>query len=216
MDYLNTLEQLKKYYANLLIVQYNGKPKAAATIKLMADLLWVNMTLLQIRDSFDWETALDAQLEIIGKWVGVNRFYNGQFFYFHPWLSLVGWNQEPDNLQGGFSTFQTFDEGGGGFLTYQDIMPTQNRLATDGFRMMIGLKIIKNNISATCRNIDEAVWNYFGGKVYTTWKPDELTYHYSAELSEVMQVANYKNVLPCPTGVRIILREIIEDGRKLI
>ena len=212
MDYIALLEQLKAYYSNLLIVQYNGKHKASSTIKTMVNLLYVNMVLLQIRDGFDWETALDKQLEIIGKWVGLDRFYNGQFFYFHAWFSFPSWNDEPDNLQGGFSTFQTFDEGGGGFLTYDDIQPTQNRLSTDAFRIMIGLKIIKNNISATCRNIDEAIWNYkyFNNQVYTTWAPDELTYHYPASLSEVMQVANYKNVLPCPTGIRIVLREIIE------
>ena len=210
MDYIALLEQMKEYYSNLLIIQYNGKIKASSTIKTMVNLLYVNMILLQIRDGFDWETALDAQLEIIGKWVGLDRFYNGQFFYFHPWFSLINWDTEPDNLQGGFSTFQTFDEGGGGFLTYDDIQPTQNRLGTDAYRIMIGLKIIKNSLSATCKNIDNAIWSYFEGRVYTTWAPDELTYHYPADLSEVMQVANYKNVLPCPTGVRIILREIIE------
>lgn len=210
MDYLKILSQMEDYYANLLIIQYHDKPKAQATIKLLVKLLWVNMVLLQIRNAFDWENALSAQLDIIGKWVGVDKFYNGQFFYFHPWFSLVDWDSEPDNLQGGFSTFQTFDEGGGGFLTYEDIQPTQNRLSTDGLRMMIGLKIIKNNLAATCKNIDEAIWDYFSGRVYTTWAPDEITYHYSAQLSEVMQVANYKKVLPCPTGVRIILREIIE------
>ena len=76
---------------------------------------------------------------------------------------------------------------------------------------MIGLKIIKNNISATCRNIDEAIWDYFEGKVYTVWESDELTYYYPSDLAEVMQVAADKNVLPCPTGVRLELREIIEN-----
>lgn len=213
MDYIALLEQLKKYYSNLLIVQYNGKHKASSTIKTMVNLLYVNMVLLQIRDGFDWETALDKQLEIIGKWVGLDRFYNGQFFYFQPWFSLPAWDDEPDNLQGGFSTYENFNEETGGFLTYDDIAPTQNRLSTDAFRTMIGLKIIKNNISATCRNIDEAIWNYkyFNHKVYTTWAPDEVTYHFSSEFSEIIQVANYKNVLPCPTGCRIVLKEIIEN-----
>ena len=212
MDYIAILEDLKKYYANLLIIQYNGKPKAKATIELMVKLLYVDMVLLQIRDAFDWRTAVGQQLDIIGDWVGVNRFYNGQLFYFRPWFSLVDWNGEPDNLQGGFSTFQTFDEGGGGFLTYDDILPTQNRLTDDGFRLMIGLKIIKNSISTTCKNIDEAIWDYFGGDVYTVWGDNQLTYYYKPVLSEVMQVALYKNVLPCPTGIRIELREIIENA----
>lgn len=211
MDYISLLEQLKQYYANLLIIQYNGKPKATATIKLMAELLLVNMVLLQIRDAFDWQTATGAQLDIIGKWEGVDRFYNGQLFDFRPWFALIPYNSVPDNLQGGFSRYSNFDSGNGGFLNYDNIRPTQNQLVDDAFRIMIGLKIIKNHISATCRNIDEAIWDYFNGRVYTVWAPDELTYYYHSELSEVMQVAQDKDVLPCPTGVNIILREIIEN-----
>lgn len=211
MDYLKTLQNIEEYYTNLLIVQYHNKPKARKTIKLMARLLWANMVLLQIRDAFDWKTATGMQLDIIGKWVGVDRFYKGQLFDFHPWFALIDWNSEPDNLQGGFSTFENFETLEGGFLDYENILPTQNRLNDTAYRLMIGLKIIKNNISATCKNIDDAIWNYFEGRVYTTWRPDELTYYYAPELSEVMQVAQDKNVLPCPTGVRLILKEIIEN-----
>lgn len=211
MDYLTILGELEKYYQNLLIIQYNNKPKARATIKLLVDLLWVNMILLQIREAFDWRTAVGQQLDIVGKWVGCDRFYNGQLFDFHPWFALIPYGSEPDNLQGGFSRYSNFGEGNGGFLDYDNIRPTQNQLVDDAFRIMIGLKIIKNNISATCKNIDDAIWDYFEGKVYTVWEPDTLTYYYPSELAEVMQVAEDKGVLPCPTGVTLYLREIIED-----
>lgn len=211
MDYTETLNTLIQYYTNLLIVQYHNKPKAVATIAMMVKLLWVNMALLQIRDAFDWRTATGAQLDIIGKWEGVDRFYNGQLFYFRPWFALIDWNREPDNLQGGFSTFDTFDEEGG-FLTYDEILPTQNRLSDDAFRIMIGLKIIKNNINTTCKNIDDAIWEYFGGDVYTTWNNSVLTYYYDSTLSEVMEVAKEKDVLPHPTGITIELREIIDNA----
>lgn len=212
MDYIQTLETLKNYYSNLLIIQYNGKPKATATIKLLVALLYANMILMQIRDGFDWRTALEAQLEIIGKWVGVNKFYKGQFFDFHPWFSLIDWDKEPDNLQGGFSTFETFNTVEGGFLDYEYILPTQNRLAPDQYRIMIGLKIIKNNIDNKCKTIDDAIWNYFEGKVYTVWDLSnrKLIYYYPSELNIVMEVANDKNVLPCPPTVTIQLQEIIE------
>lgn len=211
MEYLKLLKELEDYYANLLIVQYNGKPKAVTTIKLFVRLLFVNMILLQIREAFDWKTAIGKQLDIIGEWVGTNRFYDGQLFDFHPWFALIDWESEPDNLQGGFSTFENFDEVEGGILDYQTILPTQNKMNDQAFRIMIGLKIIKNSISATCKNIDDAIWDYFDGKVYTIWTPDKLTYYYPSELAEVLQVAKAKNVLPCPTGVRIELKEMIDN-----
>ena len=211
MDYTVILNSLKDYYANLLIVQYNGKPKATATIKVFVDLMLANLIIMQIRDGFDWKTALGAQLDIIGKWVGIDKFYDGQFFYFKSWFSLVDWNSSPDGLQGGFSTFSTFAENDGGFLTYKDMQPTQNRLTAEGFRIMVGLKIIKNSINHTAKNIDDAIWDYFEGKVYTVWGDHTLTYYFPSELNEILQVAEYKNVLPCPTGVRLILKEIIDD-----
>lgn len=210
-QYLQILLELEKYYCNLLIVQYNGKPKAVATIKMMVDLLWVNMILMQIRDGFDWRTAVGPQLDIVGAWVGVDRFYNGQLFDFRPWFALIDWNKEPDNLQGGFSTYQNFDTLEGGFLDYNVILPTKNKMIDSAFRIMIGLKIIKNNINATAKNIDDAIWDYFEGDVYTVWEPFKLIYYYPSTLTEVMQVALEKDVLPVPTGCQIELREIIND-----
>lgn len=212
MNYLALIKQLEDYYANLLIVQYNGKPKAAATIKMLVRLIWTNMILLQIRDSFDWKTAVGKQLDIIGKWVGIDRFYKGQLFDFRPWFSYIDWNSEPDNLQGGFSTFENFETLEGGFLDYENILPTQNQLPDEQLRTLIGLKIIKNSIQFTCKNIDDAIWNYFQGQVYTTWQPMEVTYHYPHSLNVIMEVALDKNVLPVPTGVRIVLKEIIENA----
>lgn len=209
-DYAAQLKTLQDYYANTLIVQYHNKPKAIATIKALVKLLFSDMILFQIRDSFDWRTAVGSQLDIIGDWVGCDRFYDGQLFYFRPWFSLIEWNTEPDALQGGFSTYENFDTEEGGFLDYENILPTQNRLSDEAYRKMIGLKIIKNSINHTCKNIDDAIWDYFNGDVYTVWGENTLTYYYKNTLAEVLEVANYKNVLPCPTGVKIELKEIIE------
>ena len=210
INYNDIQNSLKDYYANLLIVQYNGKRKAKSTIKTFVDLFYINMVLMQIRDAFDWTTAVGNQLDIIGKWVGCSRFYDGQLFESRPWFSLIDWNGTPDNLQGGFSTFQNFNELEGGFLDYPNLQPLKNRLNDKAYRIMIGLKIIYNNIKHTAKPIDDAIWAYFEGKVYTIWQPHKLIYEYPAELRTVLQVALSKNVLPCPLGCSIELREITE------
>ena len=210
MDYLKILADLRNYYKNLLIVQYNQLPKAAATIALMADFLLANMIFLQIRDSFDWRTATGKQLDIIGKWVGCTRFYNGQLFDFRPWFSLVPYDVEPDILYGGFSRYSNWGTLDGGFMDYNNIKPTWNKLGDDSFRMMIGLKIIKNNMPMTAKNIDTAIWDfeYFNHQVYTVWGENTLTYYFPRILREVIEVAANKKVLPVPTGVKLILEEI--------
>lgn len=214
MNCQEELKKIKKYYSNLLIIQYHDKPKAKATIELLAGLIYANMVLLQIQDGFNWKTALSAQLDIIGEWIGADKFYNGQLFDFRPWFSLIDWNTEGDNLQRGFSTFETFETLEGGFLDYENINPTQNILPKEVFRTLIGLKIIKNSINHTAKTIDEVIWNYFKGQVYTIWNLEQgwLEYYYPSDLNGLMQAAAQKEVLPCPTKMTIQLREIIQNA----
>lgn len=62
------------YYSNLLIMQYNGKPKAKATIEACVALLPDDL-LLEMLHGFDIETAVGKQLDVLGEYVGVNRYY---------------------------------------------------------------------------------------------------------------------------------------------
>lgn len=210
MDYTATLNDLLNYYSNLLIVQYNGKPKAKATIELIANLILANLVIFQLRDGFDWKTAVGKQLDIIGKWVGVSRNYNGNLYWGNTFLSYPASSQLvpsdlTDSLQHGYSDYDTFETDTGGVLTYENLSYVEQYLSDDQYRIVIGLKIIKNSINHTCKNIDDAIWNYFNGEVYTTWTPHKVTYHYPADLATVIEVCNYKNVLPAPTGVAIDL-----------
>ena len=213
MDYAATLQQLLEYYANLLIIQYNGKSKASATVKMLANLILANLVILQIRDGFDWRTAVGAQLDIIGKWVGVSRKYNGSLYWGNTFLSYPRATQLvpddlTDNLQHGYSDYDTYDVDTGEVLTYESVGFVEQALNDDDYRTIIGLKIIKNSINHTAKNIDDAIWSYFNEQVYTTWQPHEVTYHYPESLATVIEVCNYKNILPAPAGVSIILNQL--------
>lgn len=213
MDYNTIIEELKAYYANLLIVQYNDKPKAKATIKTFTNMMFANAILLQIQNSFDIKTAVGEQLDIIGKWVGISRTYNGSLYWGRTFFSYPSWNSltpddTTDNLQHGYSDYETFNDDVGSTLSYGSLGYIEQRLDDEDYRLVIGLKIIKNNINHTCKGIDDAIWQYFNGQVYTTWEPHVITYHYPASLTTVMEVCNYKDVLPAPTGVSVVLREI--------
>ena len=213
MDYIATLNSLLDYYSNLLIVQYNGAKKASATIKMIANLILANLLILQIRDGFDWKTAVGAQLDIIGKWLGVTRDYKGSLFWGDTYLSYPRANQlvptdTTDTLQNGYSDYETFDTDTGGVLTYDSLGFVEQSLSDEDFRTVIGLKIIKNSITHTAKGIDDAIWSYFGGEVYTTWQAHEITYHYPASMETIINVCNYKNVLLAPTGVSIRLSQI--------
>ncbi len=67
-------EKYAQYLSNLLIIQYHNKPKAKATIELLAKTLPVDL-IFAVRDGFNLDTAVGKQLDILGKYVGTDRFY---------------------------------------------------------------------------------------------------------------------------------------------
>ncbi len=65
--------EILDYYANLLIIQYNGLPKAVATIKATARMFIMDQLPLAVQGAFDLETAVGKQLDVLAKYVGANR-----------------------------------------------------------------------------------------------------------------------------------------------
>lgn len=68
-----TTEELVTYYADLLILQYLGKPRAYATIKALVRPAIIDQLPLTVQDAFNLSTAEGVQLDVIGKYVGVIR-----------------------------------------------------------------------------------------------------------------------------------------------
>lgn len=71
------ISNIVEYYSDLLILQYRGKPKATATIKTMVEIILQNGILLDVLDAFNPETCTGKQQDILGKWIGVDRYYVG-------------------------------------------------------------------------------------------------------------------------------------------
>lgn len=71
------MSALDTYYSNLLIMQYHNKPKAKATIEASVGLLPDDL-ILEVINGFNIETAVGKQLDILGIYVGVDRFYDNE------------------------------------------------------------------------------------------------------------------------------------------
>ena len=210
-DYIEVKEEIKQYYADLLILQYQT-PKAIAEIKLLASLLLADMIFLQIRDkTYNVDESVGEALDFIGKWVVVDRYFKGRRFDNKKFFAYYDWNEtdQPNALQGGYQDWNNPLPDDGSFLTYEDLLSTTNKLNDDDFRFFIKLKIIKNNVPLFAKNIDEAIYKLFGNLIYTTWgECMELTYHYDYSKRAIMELAKDKNILPVPTGVELKLQEI--------
>lgn len=80
-----TTQEIIDYYANLLILQYLGKPKAYATIQTSVEPFIMDQLPVAVQDAYDIQTAVGVQLDVIGKYVGVSR----RGFGFHGPVTLT-------------------------------------------------------------------------------------------------------------------------------
>ena len=229
MNYLATMEEIKNYYANLLILQYHGKPKAVATIKTTVQKIMSDLIIFQIRDGFNIlkePYAVGKQLDVIGEWVGIDRMYDaGQPLY--PWFSLVDWNNdynimEQDVFMGGFQDWNDPLIEDGGFLGYDDLILGANKsmLNDDWFLKLIKLKIIKNSSRHTMRDLDDRLYEFFDNGIYITWgyandqlgktEPEgmSLTFNYTNDYNVIIEIAKNKDALPIPTGMLYSLNAV--------
>lgn len=210
-----TISILKKYFADLLIIQYRGAEKNRKLIEFLVDLIFANNLALEIKNkTVNVEESIGKQLDIVGKWVGVDRYYYKEIWT-HPYLSYPNYStiksSDYSQYQGGFSKYTNFEDNNGGFLTYKSwssIRAKVNEIGDEYFRKLIQLKIIKNSINHTCKNIDDAIWNWSDGNVYTTWDTMQITYHYNSSYKDLIELAQFKNVLLKPTGCNIVLEVI--------
>jgi len=173
-NYTDMLEELKSAYQDLLICQYEGLPNASATIKANIEILLSNMLLWKIRDCWDiddTELCIGTQLDIIGKWVGIDRYYT-EIPLTNIQLAYYDWNEvsEPNSLQGGLQDWNNIrPDTDGAFLNYYSIISVISKMNDNDFRLLIKLKIIKNNTIMSCKNIDDSIFKLFANDVFTTW-----------------------------------------------
>ena len=196
-DVAGTIE----YYQNLLIVQYHDKPNAQALIGLLIEMAQASALLQQIRDAFDIDTATGVQLDLLGKYIGLNRYYNGQtltgYFSLLPYADSVG-------SQVGFTTYAGYNTNTSPTLIYADLLSVTQALSDDDFRPLLKFKIITNNTIAAHSVIDNALYAVFGaGVVASSSGLMKMIYFVTREYYQLALVAIQKDVLPKPLGVAL-------------
>jgi hypothetical protein len=77
---LQEKETLRRYYSGLLIKQYHGKTRAAATIETtVAPFIEIADCFKKIIGSFNLETANGYMLNLIGNFLNISRNINNDF-----------------------------------------------------------------------------------------------------------------------------------------
>lgn len=200
-----TIESIVNYYVSLLIIQYANKPKAQAHIELIVRSILANAIFLDVLNGYDLETAVGVQLDVIGKYAGVTRYYSQidleNYFAFTDYSEA-----DPDSEpKFGFSTYATFDGFSyNGTLTYNSIITTQNALSDDDFRILIKLAIIQNTSNHGHGDIDEKLYALFGLDIRLEMLgTKKIYYFFTSAITPLIQAIIIKKLLPKPIGVRL-------------
>ena len=149
MTYDEILKTLEDYFCDLLIIQYRNSDTNRAMIKQLVNLIFANNLALQIQDlCVDVNKSIGTQLDVVGKWVGIDRYYTGFALWNKKYFSLPSYgNIRTDTYSqymGSFSLYSNFNEKGA-FLMYKDfrdILSRKNAMGDEYFRLLIKLKII--------------------------------------------------------------------------
>lgn len=189
--------------SNLLIKQYWEKPKAKAEIELQASTWDKSRQFLAALDpAFDLDNAVGAQLDVLGRIVGISRSVPGVvpkvYFGFSINPISQGFSDKFNNLREGGPFFDKFS------LPFTDL-----QLGDNDYRFFIRVKAALNRASGYVSSdlyigIQDVVLSAFQGRAYVIDNLDmTLTLYVSPSVSlDRLRLIRALNLLPKPQGVR--------------
>ena len=200
-----TLETLD-YYANLLIIQYRNQPKAKATIQAIVKAFIADNIILNIRDAFNIDTAVGVQLDTLGKYIGVNRYY--KIIDYPLAFGFSSYLEDEPTDQTGFADVSDFLTKDGTFLSASESVSKNAILNDDDYRILLKLKITQNYSNFSMKDINDSLYRFFEKQIYVIDNYDmTMTYYFDSaqsRLKVVIEAAIYKGVIPKPMGVKLL------------
>ena len=156
---MTPLQQLIAYYQGLLILQYAGLPKFTQFIGLVVNSALCDGLFLAFPAAFNINTAVGAQLTLLGQIIGVPRNVYG-ISPFSTYFNFTIYSGTPTSI--GFNRFSTVND-----TNNIDRYQTNATYVLNDFelRALIYLKIIYNNNSNTWAQLKNALWNTFNGAI---------------------------------------------------
>ena len=206
-------DELILFYQNTIISQYCNKTKAVETIGalmggsgelgIIADAIYN-----QVRDGFDLDNAVGVQLDTLGRFRGVSRFFATldlskvfvqMLSYDDPGLgTAIGIADYDDPVQPP-STYT---------LTYDDFI--LNTLQDDDFRRVIKFLAQVHSSDFAYASLDTILFNFFADNVnlIVTGNMDITYEHLTSDQDNLFEIVNQMGLLPTPAGVSFSVSEV--------
>ncbi len=202
-----TNDELIAYYVSTLIIQYANKTNAPLTVQEVVRLIIIYTLILSVQGGYDIDTAVGSQLDLIGKYVGVNRNVQGNIFFTNTYFWLIKYTDTPP-IPGtsGFNTYANPTTNVGEFRSYiQDFISTYS-LTDDEMRFSIRCAIISNISNSSVQAYYALLYQIFGTDVkFAETGIMEITLTFPLAEQKTVQIAVSEEYLVAPMGVNLII-----------
>jgi len=199
----SNLAAVVTYYQDLLLLQYKWKPRARANIGIYAKQATGDLLIQDVAEGFGIDTAVGAQLDILGKYVGVPRDSGPPeplpYFGFWDYETVDESDQNPN----GMTDYEDAAINAAAvFYSYTDYGTRNTDLTDSAYRLLIKLKIILNSSNGTLASIQQYLKTFFPGLVALTDNSD-MTLTYTIQEGTPLPLETLKAYLPKPMGVGV-------------
>ena len=201
---MTDLENTIEYYKDLLLFQYLDKPKARGTIGVLVETALCDLLPTAVNGAFDIETAIGAQLDILGKYIGFSRRIVGEIP--RTWFEMVEYTTyNPVTIYPGFMDYTDLTiNADTQFYRYIYLSNSVSDLTDDEYRYMLKLKMSLNSCNNTLYEIQNILFEFFGYDIICyDLKNMFISYSVLASKSYFVLLAISQGLLPKPMGVGI-------------
>ena len=204
------MNDLIKYFTNLLILQYKNKPRAKATIQALTTNTYSDtqgkIFPIEVQDSYNLDTAVGSQLDVIGKYIGCERtlpiIIDNNFKYAEYDDSInppEGYAEYTDNK----TTYP--------YAEYRYSSYNYYSMDDKPYRKVLKMASYLKGKSLSLGNIDEALKYAFNGDIYVVEKDKEIEYHLLQEAEGLTFLDTqdkldifFNKYFPRPTGCSLL------------
>lgn len=170
------MEELKKYFSDLLILQYKNKPRAKATIEALVQNAFSDTTgnifPIKVQNSYNLDTATGEQLDVLGKYLGRDRvlaFAIDNVFKYATYDLSSNPNTGYNDYQEEVTTYP--------YAEYRYAQYSYETIGDENYRKILKMLAFLRGKPLTLENIDLALELAFDGYIYAIEKPKEIEYH---------------------------------------
>jgi hypothetical protein len=198
--------ELIAYYVNLLILQYRNKPNAKGTITAIIKALMIYDLIRAVENGYNIDDAVGVQLDILAKYVGVERIATGVDFS-RTFFGFVDYAEAtPYTGVAGLLPYNEVNPPDAQFLKYGVDQESSFRLTDAELRILIKLKIAQNNSNHSTAEIDDILNEFFPGQaIFSDNFNMTISYIFDTGISGIINVAIAQGIIPKPAAVGLIV-----------